>query len=76
MTILDKQDGFCQNHSDPAFYIRFPTLEKRRATRDKFARKCLNCDEGAHFARDCPKPFINVSAQTNSDVGSGTATKT
>ena len=28
MTILDKQGGFGQNHSDPAFYIRFPRLKR------------------------------------------------
>ena len=60
MTILDKQGGFGQNRSDPAFYIRFPTLEERRAARDKFARECLNCGEDAHFARDCRKPFMRM----------------
>ena len=66
MNILDKQGGFSQNHSDPAFYVRFPTLEERRAARDKFARKCLNCGKDAHFARDCPKPFMIVSVLINS----------
>ena len=75
MTILDKQGSFDQNRSDPAFYIRFPTLEERRAARDKFARKCLNFSEDVRFARDCPKLFMNVSAQNNHDVGSGNATK-
>ena len=37
MTVLDKQGGFGQNHSDPVFYVRFPTLEERRAGCDKFA---------------------------------------
>ena len=32
--------------------------------------------EDAHFARDCPKPFMNVLAQINSDAGSGNATET
>ena len=27
MTILDRQGGFGQTHSDPAFYIRFPCLK-------------------------------------------------
>ena len=45
MTILDKQGGFGQNHSNLAFYIRFSTLEERRAARNKFARKCRNCGE-------------------------------
>ena len=76
MTILDRQGGFGQTHSDPAFYIRFPTLEKRRAARDKFARQCLDCGEDAHFARHCPKPFMNVSALINPDVGSSNATET
>ncbi|CAM9918587.1 unnamed protein product, partial [Ascophyllum nodosum] len=31
MAVLDKEGGFGQNHSDPAFYVRFPTLEERRA---------------------------------------------
>ena len=26
ITILDRQGGFGQNHSDPAFYVRFPPL--------------------------------------------------
>ena len=39
MTILDRQGGFGQNHSDPAFYVRFPTLEERRAALNKFTRK-------------------------------------
>ena len=55
MTILDRQGDFGQTHSDPAFYVRFPTLEERRAARDKFARKCLNCGDDAHFARNCFK---------------------
>ena len=76
MKMLARQGGFGQNHPDPAFYVRFPTLEERRAARDNFARKCLNCGEDAHFARDCPKPFMNVSALTNPDVGSGNATET
>ena len=76
MTILDRQGGFGQNHSNPAFYVRFPTLKERRAARDKFARKRLTCGEDAHFARDCPKPFMNVSTQITSDVGSGNATET
>ena len=76
MTILERQGGFGQNHSDPAFYVRFPTFEERRAARDKFARKCLNCGEDANFPRDRPKPFMNVSAQINPDVGSGNATET
>ena len=28
MTVPDKQGDFGQNHSDPAFYVRFPTLEE------------------------------------------------
>ena len=75
MTILDKQGDFGRNRFDPAFYIRFPTLEERRAARDKFARKCLNCSEDVHFARDCSKLFMNVSAQSDLDVGSGNTTK-
>ena len=70
MTIRDRQGSFGQTHSDPAFYVRFPTLEERRATRDKFTKRCPNCGEDAHFARDCPIPFINVSALTNPDVES------
>ena len=76
MTILDSQGGFGQTQSDPAFYVRFPTLEERRTACEKIARKCPNCGEGAHFARDCPKPFINVSTQINTDVGSCNATET
>ena len=76
MTTPHKQHGFGQNHSDLAFYDRFPTLEKRRTARDKFTRKCLNCGEGDHFARDCPNPFMNVSAQINPDVGSSNAAET
>ena len=74
--ILDKQGGFAQNHSDPAFYTRFPALEERRAARDKFARKCFNCGEDTRFAPDCPKLFMDVSAPTNPDVGSGNAIET
>ena len=44
MAVLDRDGGLGQNHSDPAFYVRFPTLEERRAARDKFAKKCLNCE--------------------------------
>ena len=44
MTVLDRDGGFGQNYSDPAFYVRFLTLEERRAARDKFAKKCLNCE--------------------------------
>ena len=77
MAVLDREGGFGQNHFDPAFYVRFPTLEERRAARKKFAKKCLNCGEDAHFARDCPKPFImNVSALINPDVGFSNATET
>jgi hypothetical protein len=76
MAILDKEGGFGQNHSDPGFYVRFPTLAKRRAARETFAQKYLNCGEDAHFARDCPKPFMNVSAQINPEVGSSNATET
>ena len=47
MSILDKQGVFGQNHSDPALYIRFPTLEVRYAARDEFARKGLNYGEDA-----------------------------
>ena len=39
MTVLDSDSRFGQNHSDPAFYVRFPTFEERRAARDKFAKK-------------------------------------
>ncbi|CAN0455569.1 unnamed protein product, partial [Ascophyllum nodosum] len=60
LAVLDKEGGFGQNRSDPAFYVRFPTLEERRAAREKFAKKCLNCGEDAHFARVCPHPFLNV----------------
>ena len=76
MTILDRQGGFDQTQSDLAFHDRFPTLEERRTPREKFARKCLNCGEDAYFARDCPKPFINVPGQINPDVGSSNATGT
>ena len=76
MTILDRQDDFGQTHSDPAFYVRFHTLEERRAARDKFARKCLNCGDDAHFARNYFKLFINVSTRINPDVGSSNATET
>ena len=75
MAILNKEGGFGQNHSDPAFYVRFPTLEERRAAREKFAKKC-NCGEDAHFARDSPHPFLNVSALINPDVGSNNAAET
>ena len=71
MTVLDEQGGFGQNHSDPAFYAC-----STPAARDKFARKYLNCGEDAHFARDCRKPFMNVSARINSDVGSSNTTET
>ena len=67
MAVLDRESGFGQNHSDPALYVRFPTLEERRAAREQFAKKCLNCGEDAYFARDCPKPFMNVSALIMSD---------
>ena len=40
MTILDRQGGFGQTHSDPAFYVCFPTLEERRAAHNEFSRKC------------------------------------
>ena len=77
MTILDKQEGgFGQNHSDLSFYVHFPTLEERRAAREKFARKCLNCGEDTHFTRDCPKPFMTISAQIDPDVGSRNVTET
>ena len=76
MTVIDKQGDFGQTHSDPAFFTHFPMLEERRAARDKFARKCLNCGEDAHLARNCPKPFMNASAQINPDVASGNATET
>ena len=76
LDLLDRQGGFGQAHSNPAFYARFPTLEARRAARDKFAKTCLNFGEDAHFARDCPEPFINVSTQINPDVESSNATET
>ena len=76
MTVLDSDGNFGQNRSDLAFYVRFPTFEERRAARDKFAKKCLTCGEDAHFARNCPKPFMNVSALINPDVGSSNATET
>ena len=76
MIILDRQGDFGQTHSDPAFYVRFPTLGERRAARDKFARKCLNCGDDAHFARNCFNLFTNVSTQINPDVGSSNATET
>ena len=76
MAFLDREGGFGQNHSDPAFYVHFPTLEKRCAARDKFAKKCLNCGEDALFARDCPKPFMNVSPLINPDVGYRNGTET
>ena len=76
MTVLDEQGGFGQNYSDSAFYVRFLTLEERRSAHDKFVRKCLNCVEDAHFARDRLKPFIKVSAPINLDVGSSDATET
>ena len=76
LTILDKQRGFGQAHSDHAFYVRFPTLEERRATRDKFTKRCLNGGEDAHFARDCPKHFMNVSFLINPDVESSDAIET
>ena len=69
MTVLDRDSGFDQNRFDPAFYVHFPTLEERRAARGKIAKKCLNCGEDAHFARDCSKHFMNVSALINPDVG-------
>ena len=76
MTVLDRDGGFGQNHSDPAFYVRFPTLEERCAARDKFAKKRLNCGEDAYFARNCPKPFMNVSALINPYVVFSNATET
>ena len=76
MTVLDEKGGFGQNYSDSAFYVRFLTLDERRAAHNKFIRKCLNCGEDAHFARHRPKPFINVSALINLDVGSSDATET
>ena len=36
MAVLDRDDGFDQNHSDLVFYVRFPTLEERRASREQF----------------------------------------
>ena len=75
MTILDRQGGFGKTQSDNAFHDPFPTLEERRTARETFHRKCLNCGEDAHFARDCPKPFINVSTQINPDLGSCNATE-
>ena len=75
MTILDREGAFGQNHCDPALYVRFPTLEERRAARDKFAKKILNCGEDAHFARDGPKPFMNISALINPDVSPATQPK-
>ena len=74
MTVVDKRGAFGQNRSDPAFHVRFPTLEERRTSRDKFAKKCLICGEDAHFARDYPKTYMNVSALINPDVGSSNAT--
>ena len=76
MTIRDRQGGCGQTHSDPVFYIRFPTLEERRAARDKFTKRRPNCGKDAHFARDCPKHFINISALINPDVESSNATET
>ena len=76
MTILDRQGGFGPTYSDPAFYVRFSTLEARRAARDKFAKRYLNCGEDAQFTRDCPKPFMNVSALINPDVESSNVTET
>ena len=74
--VLDREGGFGQNHCDPVFYVRFPTLEERRAAREKFAKKCLNCGEGVHYARNFPKLFMSVSALINPDVGSSNATET
>ena len=76
MAVIDRDGGFGQNRSDSAFHVRFLTLEERLATRDKFAKKCLNCGEDAHFARECPKPFMNVSALITPDVGPSNATET
>ena len=76
MAVLDKEGGFGQNHSDPAFDVRFPTLEERRAAREKFAKQCLNYGEDAHFAQDHPHPFLNVSALINPDVGSNNVAET
>ena len=76
MTILDRQGGFGETQSDNAFLDPFPTLEERPTAREKFTRKCLNCNEDAHFARSCPKPCINVLTQINPDVGSCNSTET
>ena len=38
MTVPDRDGGFGQNHSDPASYVRFSTLEERRVAHDKFAK--------------------------------------
>ena len=43
MTILERQGGFGHDYSDPAFYVRFPTLEEmlRKASAARVNRRLL-----------------------------------
>ena len=44
MAVLDRKGGFSQTNSDPAFYVRFPTLEERRAARETFAKNASTAE--------------------------------
>ena len=55
MAVLDRDGGFGQNPSDPAFYVHFPTLKERRAARDKVTKKMPQLRGGCPFRSRLPQ---------------------